>query len=79
MILQYKVESIVMLTSLVEENKIKCHEYFPKLDSQVKFDNIAVTCASQEVLPTFIKLLLEVERVSIKLFLDGFVQLKVAE
>lgn len=63
MVLQHRVESIVMLTSLVEDNKIKCHEYFPKLNGQITFTNIRVTCSREEVHATFVKRCMEVEKV----------------
>ena len=63
MVLQDSVESIVMLTSLVENNKDKCHEYFPKLNGLIRFANLSVTCKSEEVHPTFIKRVLEAEKV----------------
>jgi Protein-tyrosine phosphatase len=63
MALQDNVESIVMLTSLVENNKVKCHEYFPKLNGLIRFANVSVTCKCEEVRPTYIKRVLEVEKV----------------
>lgn len=69
-----------MVTSLVEQNKIKCHEYFPQLNSQMKFVNIDVTCASQKVFPTFVKSILVVERVSIiKYFWIFLIDFEIAE
>lgn len=64
MVLQYKTESIVMLTSLVEKNKIKCHEYFPKLNGRVKFENIQIVCTSEHNYPNYVKRILEVEKVN---------------
>lgn len=52
-----------MLTSLIESDKVKCHEYFPKLSGQITFANIKVSCKREEVYPTFIKRNLEVEKV----------------
>jgi protein tyrosine phosphatase len=63
MVLQDNVESIVMLTSLVENDKVKCHEYFPKLNGQIRFASVSITCKREEVQPTYIKRLLEVEKV----------------
>ncbi|CRL00763.1 CLUMA_CG014018, isoform A [Clunio marinus] len=62
MILQHKVESIVMLTSFVEEDRIKCHEYFPKLNGQITFSNINIICKSEENHQNFIKRIMEVEK-----------------
>lgn len=63
MVLQRKVESIVMLTSLVENNKVKCHEYFPKLNGRVSFDNIRIVCTSEQNHSNYVKRILEVEKV----------------
>jgi protein tyrosine phosphatase len=60
---QHKVESIVMLTSLIEDNKVKCHEYFPKLNGQITFTNIRITCISEQAHATYIKRIMEVEKV----------------
>lgn len=63
MVLQHRTESIVMLTSLVENNKVKCHEYFPKLNGRLKSGNITVTCIKEQNLPSYIKRVLTVEKV----------------
>lgn len=52
-----------MLTSLIENNKVKCHEYFPKLNGQITFDNIKITCITEEARPTYIKRIMEVDKV----------------
>jgi hypothetical protein len=52
-----------MLTSLVEDNKDKCHEYFPKLNGHVTFDNIKIVCVDEEKYPCYVKRILEVEKV----------------
>jgi protein tyrosine phosphatase len=65
MVLQHKVESIVMLTSLIEDNKVKCHEYFPKIHGEVRLDGIRITCTIEETHPTFIKRAIVVEKVSL--------------
>lgn len=63
MVLQHKVESIAMLTSLIEDNKVKCHEYFPKLNGSITFDNICITCSQEQNHSSFIKRIMEVKRV----------------
>jgi protein tyrosine phosphatase len=63
MVLQHKTESIVMLTSLVENNKVKCHEYFPKLNGRVTFDNIKIECINEHQHPNYVKRILAVEKV----------------
>jgi protein tyrosine phosphatase len=64
MVLQHKTESIVMLTSFVESNKVKCHEYFPKLNGRVDLDNIHIVCTAEQKFPTYTKRTLEVEKVN---------------
>lgn len=68
MVLQHKVESIVMLTSLVENNKVKCHEYCPKLNDEIKIDNIRIACISEQKLGNYVKKFLEVEKVIFEYF-----------
>lgn len=63
MVLQHNVESIVMLTSLIEDNKVKCHEYFPKLHGTIQVENISITCKSEQTYPTYIKRVMAVEKV----------------
>lgn len=52
-----------MLTALIENGKVKCHEYFPKLNGEIKFDNIRIRCISETDLPTYVKRIMEVEKV----------------
>lgn len=52
-----------MLTSLVEGNKIKCHEYYPKLNGMIKLVNITVRCVEEHKYDNYIKRILEVEKV----------------
>lgn len=47
MIYQYRVEQIVMLTALVEGNRIKCHEYFPKFRGSITYANMKITCIDE--------------------------------
>lgn len=63
MVLQHKVESIVMLTSLIEDNKVKCHEYFPKLNGSITFANIRITCTCEQNYSMYIKRFMQVETV----------------
>lgn len=71
MVLQHKAESIVMLTSLIENNLVKCHEYFPKLNGQITFANIKVTCRYEESQANFIKRIMDVEKVNLNLQLKN--------
>jgi hypothetical protein len=63
MVLQEKTETIVMLTSIFENTKIKCHEYFPNLNACIKFANIIITCKSEKTHSTYIRRILEVQKV----------------
>ena len=65
MVIQHQTESIVMLTSLVENNKVKCHEYFPRLNGRLKSGNITITCVKEQNFPSYIKRVLNVEKVCI--------------
>lgn len=63
MVFQEKAESIIMLTSLMENNCVKCHEYFPKMNGEVSFSDIKISCKSEETFPNFIKRILEIVKV----------------
>lgn len=63
MVLQHQTESIVMLTSLVENNKVKCHQYFPNINERLTIGNITVTCIKEINFPSYIKRVLQVEKV----------------
>lgn len=65
MTFQFKVEAIVMLTPLVEGKKIKCHDYFPKLNEQKIFGKISIFCNTEEKTATFERRILEVTKVEI--------------
>uniref|UniRef100_A0A336L4J4 protein-tyrosine-phosphatase n=1 Tax=Culicoides sonorensis TaxID=179676 RepID=A0A336L4J4_CULSO len=55
MILENKVESIVMLTSFKEGNKIKCAEYFPNNGDFRYYDDIIVRCQDELSFSTYKK------------------------
>ncbi|CAL1538421.1 unnamed protein product, partial [Lymnaea stagnalis] len=48
MLWEHKVDKVVMLTNLIEENKIKCERYWP-VDGKAKFGNITVILSTTEV------------------------------
>ncbi|XP_058828821.1 tyrosine-protein phosphatase 10D isoform X2 [Topomyia yanbarensis] len=62
MILQYDVESIVMLTQTVENDKIKCYQYFPRFNQQVNFRDVSVRCTQELNLTFYQKRLMIVTR-----------------
>jgi len=53
-----------MLTQLIEKDKVKCHEYFPKLNGQITFTNIKVVCTVERTFPSYVKRTMVVCRVS---------------
>lgn len=55
MILQYKVEVIVMLTQLKEGEKLKCHQYYPSVDTEVIFNDLSVKCTKESEFPIYKK------------------------
>jgi protein tyrosine phosphatase len=80
MIVQYRVEQIVMLTGLIEGDKNKCHEYFPKHKGTVTFSNMKITCIDEANGDHYIRRTLEVENVrnrcdDINLNFDIFIQI----
>uniref|UniRef100_A0A182PEP1 protein-tyrosine-phosphatase n=1 Tax=Anopheles epiroticus TaxID=199890 RepID=A0A182PEP1_9DIPT len=44
MVLQYEIESIVMLTQPIDHDKNKCCQYFPRFDQYTDFGDIRVNC-----------------------------------
>ncbi|XP_063696945.1 receptor-type tyrosine-protein phosphatase delta [Culicoides brevitarsis] len=62
MILELKVESIVMLTSFKEGNKVKCAEYFPAVDEFSYYDDVIVRCTSEQPFDTYKKRTFVVEK-----------------
>lgn len=64
MIVQFKVHSVVMLTSYREGEKDKCHEYFPINDSEtIQFSDIKITCLKEQEFPTHKKRVFCIEKV----------------
>ncbi|KAI4481601.1 hypothetical protein M0802_013899 [Mischocyttarus mexicanus] len=47
MIDQYEINIIVMLTQLVEKDKIKCHQYYPTIRETFEYENITIRCKSE--------------------------------
>ena len=39
---------VIMLTTVVERGRVKCHKYWPDLDSTVLYGSISVTCTKEE-------------------------------
>lgn len=62
MILELKVESIVMLTSFKEGNKVKCAEYFPAFDEFNYYDDVIVRCIQEQPFDTYKKRVFVVEK-----------------
>lgn len=60
MIYEQGVDSIIMLTSFVEGDKIKCAEYFPKYRKLEEYDEIQVECKQELDLITYKKRILSV-------------------
>ncbi|KAF7996520.1 hypothetical protein HCN44_002152 [Aphidius gifuensis] len=47
MIDEKDVKVIVMLTQLIENNKEKCHQYFPTIRETFTFENISIRCSME--------------------------------
>ncbi|KAK9883579.1 hypothetical protein WA026_001755 [Henosepilachna vigintioctopunctata] len=52
MILEERCSLIVMLTTLVERDKTKCHKYWPDMDDCLALSNVTVKCVEEETDPT---------------------------
>uniref|UniRef100_A0A182WEK3 protein-tyrosine-phosphatase n=1 Tax=Anopheles minimus TaxID=112268 RepID=A0A182WEK3_9DIPT len=55
MVLQYEIESIVMLTQPIDHDKNKCCQYFPRFDQCVDFGDIRVKCTQELNLSLYYK------------------------
>lgn len=66
MIVQFKVSSVVMLTSYREGDKEKCHEYFPSNASEtLQFSEITIKCQKEIDFETHKKRIFTIEKVEI--------------
>lgn len=48
MILEDECNLIVMLTTLIERGRAKCHKYWPNLNDELSLQNVTVKCVSEE-------------------------------
>ncbi|XP_049289868.1 phosphatidylinositol phosphatase PTPRQ [Anopheles funestus] len=55
MVLQYEIESIVMLTQPIDHDKNKCCQYFPRFDEYIDFGDIRVKCTQELNLSLYYK------------------------
>lgn len=51
MVKEHDSRVIVMLCNLVERNKVRCHKYWPKLDSSVRYGALTVKLVKTATLP----------------------------
>ncbi|WAR15932.1 PTPRF-like protein [Mya arenaria] len=58
MILQQKVEKIVMVTNLMEEGKEKCEQYWPRVGITKNYSGVKVTCQGEDEYAEFTRRLL---------------------
>ncbi|XP_052761663.1 receptor-type tyrosine-protein phosphatase kappa-like [Mya arenaria] len=58
MIWQQKVEKIVMVTNLMEEEKEKCEQYWPHIGITKNYSGVKVTCQSEDEYAEFTRRLL---------------------
>uniref|UniRef100_A0A182YNU1 protein-tyrosine-phosphatase n=1 Tax=Anopheles stephensi TaxID=30069 RepID=A0A182YNU1_ANOST len=62
MVLQYEIESIVMLTQPIDHDKNKCCQYFPRFDQYSDFGDIRVKCTQELNLSLYYKRLFLVSK-----------------
>ncbi|KAJ1530216.1 hypothetical protein ONE63_005143 [Megalurothrips usitatus] len=53
MVFEQRVSLIVMLTKLVEGDKVKCYEYYPKLADRFVWGDLALQCSVLTELPAY--------------------------
>jgi len=45
---------VIMLTTVVERGRVKCHQYWPAIDSTMLYGEISVTCTREEAQGSFV-------------------------
>ena len=48
MVMEQESPLVIMLTTVVERGRVKCHKYWPDLDNTVLYGSISVTCTREE-------------------------------
>ena len=54
MIWECQSSLIIMLTTIVERGRIKCHNYWPEVGDTVEFGRLAVTCTKEDARENFV-------------------------
>ncbi|XP_060603468.1 multiple epidermal growth factor-like domains protein 10 [Ruditapes philippinarum] len=62
MVWQERVCKIVMLTNLIEQGVQKCDKYWPDKDVCIMYEDVKVTCQSEEIYPCFAVRIFSVEK-----------------
>jgi protein tyrosine phosphatase len=66
MLLQCHVEIVVMLTQLVENEREKCYQYYPKFNEEAIYNDIHVKCTQEINLHVYVRRLFEISRVGVE-------------
>ena len=45
---------IIMLTTIVERGRIKCHKYWPDVGNTIEYELLAVTCINEDIRENFV-------------------------
>lgn len=53
MVWEQQSSIVVMLTTTVEQGRVKCHHYWPDLNQAVHFGELSITCVAEELTPSF--------------------------
>ena len=48
MVMEQESPLVIMLTTVVERGRVKCHKYWPDLDTTLLYGSISVTCTREE-------------------------------
>ncbi|XP_058126243.1 phosphatidylinositol phosphatase PTPRQ-like [Anopheles ziemanni] len=62
MVLQYEIESIVMLTQPIDHDKNKCCQYYPRFNQTIEYGDIQVKCTQEMNLSLYYKRLFLVSK-----------------
>jgi len=53
MIWEQESPLVIMLTTVVERGRVKCHKYWPELESTLLYGSISITCTREECTESF--------------------------
>ena len=53
MVWEQQSRLVVMLTTKIEQGRVKCHQYWPDLDQTITYENLHICCIKEENTASF--------------------------